>query len=82
MPLTSPIATPQRMPNGIGEHRAGRSEARQPRGHHAAGRHHPRHRQIDLAEQDDEHHAGGDDAEEGGDLELLQQIFGRQEARE
>ena len=42
---------------------------------------HPGHRQVDLAEQDDQHHAGGDDAEEGGDLELLQQVFGRQEVR-
>ncbi len=46
-----------------------------------ADRHHPGHRQVDLAEQDDQHHAGGDDAEERGDLQLLQQIFGRQEAR-
>ena len=40
----------------------------------------PGHRQVDVAEQDDQHHAGGDDAEEGADLELLQQVGRRQEA--
>ena len=32
-----------------------------------------------MAEQDHQHHPGRDDAEEGGDLELLQQVGRRQE---
>ena len=40
----------------------------------AAGGERPGHREVDMAEQDDEHHAGRDDAEEGADLELLQQV--------
>ena len=47
--------------------------------HHPADPHRPGHREIDVAKKDDQHHAGGDDAEEGRDLELLQQIVERQE---
>ena len=38
-------------------------------------------REIDLAEQDDEHHSRRDDAEERGDLQLLQQIGAGEEIR-
>ncbi len=48
--------------------------------HHAAHRHHPGYREVDLAEQDHDHHAGGDDAEKRGHLELLEQVGRRQEA--
>jgi len=48
---------------------------------HGAGRDRPRHRQIDVPEQDHDHHAGRDGAEERGDLELLQQIDRRDERR-
>src|SRR6266403_1460326 len=34
-----------------------------------------------MAEQDDDHRPRGDDAEEGGDLKLLQQIGGGEEVR-
>ncbi len=50
------------------------------RRHHPADGNDPRHRQVDLAEQDDDHHAGRDDAEERCDLKLLQQVLRRQEA--
>jgi hypothetical protein len=49
--------------------------------HHAADGDHPGYRQVDLAEQDYDHHSGRDDTQERSDLELLQQIFGRQETR-
>jgi hypothetical protein len=65
---------------GNGEGLADRSPAGRRGRHHAADRHDPRHRQVDLAEQDDDQRPGRDDAEERGDLELLQQIFGREEA--
>ena len=39
----------------------------------------PRNRQVDVAEQDDQHHARRDHAEERGGLELLQQVVRRQE---
>ena len=68
------------MPNGIASRLAAAAPpAGRCRRHHAADGDHPRHRQVDLPEQDDEHRAGGDDAEEGGDLQLLQQVLGRQE---
>ena len=34
----------------------------------------PGDRQVDMPEQDHDHHTAGDDAEEGGDLQLLQQV--------
>ena len=49
--------------------------------HHSANRHHPGDREINLAEEDDQHEAGGDDTEERGHLELLQQIIGGKKIR-
>ena len=65
---------------GNGEPDAGFADpAAQGRGHHGAQRHRPRDRQVDMAEQDDHHGARCDDAEEGADLKLLEQIVGREE---
>ncbi len=49
--------------------------------HHPANRHHPGDREINLAEQDDQHETGGDDAQERGNLQLLQQIIGGKKIR-
>jgi hypothetical protein len=45
--------------------------------HHPADRDGPGERQVDVAEEDDEHHAGGHDAEERGHLQLLHEVVGR-----
>ncbi len=49
--------------------------------HHAANRYDPGNREIDLAKEDDQHEAGGDNAEERRYLELLQQIIGGKKVR-
>ena len=67
---------PHRMPKGTARITPDRSPGGCGAGHHGAGRDHPGNRQVDLAEQDDEHHAGGDDAEECSHLELQEQVFG------
>ena len=51
------------------------------RRHHAADANGPGDRQVDMAEENDEHHARGDDAEKRGGLELLEKIVGRYEIR-
>ncbi len=50
-------------------------------GQHGAGGQGPGHGEVDVAQQDDEHHAGRDDAQEGADLELLEEVGWREEAR-
>ena len=69
-------------PEGNCDPAAERAPAGRRRRHHAADRDHPGHRQVDLAEQDDDHRSGRDDAEERGDLELLQEIVGDRKLRE
>jgi hypothetical protein len=71
MPLTRPTTRP--MPSPTGMRPADR------RRYHGGGRQCPGHRQIDLADQDDDHHPGSHDAEESADLQLLQQIGRRQQ---
>jgi hypothetical protein len=62
---------------------AGRAPpARRRRRHHAAHGDGPRHREVDAAEQDDEHRAGRDDAEERRDLQLQQQVVADRKLRE
>ena len=48
--------------------------------HHPSNGHHPGDREVDLSEQDHQHETGGNDAEERGDLQLLQQIVRGAEA--
>ena len=73
MPLKMPTARPMPRPDRDRHGAADRG------GHHGGGGQGPGHRKIDVAEQDDEHHAGGDDAQERADLELLQQVAGVEE---
>ena len=65
---------------GNGERLARGAPTGRRRRHHAADRDDPGHREVDLAEQDDDHRARRDDAEKRGDLQLLQQILRREEA--
>ena len=74
MPLKMPTARPRPRPD-----RASPGRPADGGRHHRRGRQRPGHRKVDVAEQDDQHHPGGDDAQEGADLELLQQVAGIEE---
>ncbi|MGY4434226.1 hypothetical protein ACVWWO_006703 [Bradyrhizobium sp. F1.13.1] len=71
--MTSPTRTPTPSPTGIARGTADRGR------HHGRGGERPGHRQIDLRDQDHDHHAGRDDPEERTDLQLLQKIGRRQQ---
>ena len=58
----------------------GRPPAGGGRRHHAADRDGPRDGEVDLPDQNDDHRPGRDYAEKGSHLQLLQKVFGRQEA--
>ena len=74
-----PVDEPDQQPDAeSGRDRGGPADGR---GHHRRGRDRPRHRQVDVTEQDHEHHAGGDDPEERADLQLLEQVRRRQQRR-
>ena len=69
------------------DHEADRETDRDRPGAADRGRHHrgrgqrPGNGKVDLRDQDDDHHPGRDDPEEGADLQLLQEIVRRQQRR-
>ena len=68
MPLKMPTGEPDAEPDRARQRPADGG------GHHRGRGERPGHREVDMAEQDDQHHSRGDDAEERADLQLLQQV--------